>query len=55
MSGALKVAHPLDLRLATHYGGVVVALAMGYSGEPGRQLGAWEVSADGITVMDISA
>lgn len=43
------------LKLATHYGGVVVALAMAYSGEPDRQLGAWQVSADGITVMDISA
>jgi len=43
------------LKLATHYSGLVVALAMGYSGQPGQQLGAWQVSADGITVMDISA
>jgi hypothetical protein len=33
------------LKLVTHYGGVVVALAMAYSGDPGQQLGAWQVSA----------
>ncbi len=43
------------LKLATHYGGVVVALSMGYSGEPGRQLGAWQVSSGTIAVMEIPA
>ncbi len=43
------------LNLATHYGGVVVARAMAYSGEPGQQVGAWQVDADGLCVTDITA
>ncbi|MCU4183853.1 hypothetical protein K6U06_05735 [Acidiferrimicrobium sp. IK] len=43
------------LNLATHYGGVVVARAMAYSGEPGQQLAAWQADADGVSVIDITA
>lgn len=43
------------LNLATHYGGVVAARAMAYSGEPGQQVGAWQVDADGVSVIDITA
>jgi hypothetical protein len=40
------------LRLATSYGGIVAAHALGYAGDPGPAVGTWQVSRDGITKLD---
>lgn len=40
------------LRLATSYGAIVAAHALGYAGDPGPAVGTWQVSRDGITKID---